>query len=113
MKEKKVKEVEVKEEKEEVKKVEEKDEKLKKVLRKAWDIFFWVCVAILVFIWISDFINVKNDKSPKYCIKTETVEVSDGTVDSCLGLGYKIFTYHTSKYEGAREFGPFWATPRE
>ena len=103
-----------KEEVKDVKVVEEKkDEKTKKTLKLAWDIFFWTCFACILIMWIVDFVNTKKEKEPIFCIAKETIEKNNGTIDSCPGLGYKVYTYHTEGKEGAREFGAFWISPRD
>ena len=110
----KVEEVEKETKKEEVKKEEKKNnDTLKVVLKRTWDIIFWCLVLIVLGSWIVDFVNTKQSKDPQLCIKKETIETEKGKVDSCLGLGYKVFTYHTTNMEGAREFGPFWSEPRK
>ena len=83
------------------------------IIKKIWDIVFWILVICLAAIWISDFILVKQDKDPKFCIKTQTIETENGNIESCTGIGYKVFKYHTKGNEGAREFGPFWQEPRK
>jgi len=104
MADKSVKDVEV---------IEEKDEKLKNILKTAWDIFFWLCFICVLAMWIYDFVNTKREQDPVFCITNKTIEVDGGTVEECLGVGYKVFTYHTDDMEGAREFGAFWIQPRK
>ena len=105
MKKEEVKDVEV---------VEKKDETTKKILRKAWNIFFWVCFACILFTWIYDFVQTKNEKDPAFCVAKNTLQVDSGTVDECVGLGYKVFKYNTdNENKGAREFGAFWISPRD
>ena len=100
--------------KEEPKKKEKKDnDVLKVVLKRTWDFIFWGIILIILATWIVDFVNVKQNKEPQFCLKKETIQVENGTVDSCLGVGYKVFTYHTTKYDNARDFGPFWSEPRK
>ena len=104
---------------EETKEVKKETKKEKKndiaitIIKRCWDTIFWCAVACLLLVWILDFVNVKQNKDPKFCIKKETLTVENGTVDSCLGMGYKVFTYHTSNMDGAKEFGPFWSEPRK
>ena len=120
------KETEVKEakvvEKEETAEAKEETKKVKKekkndvaltIIKKVWDIIFWVAVLCIVGIWIADFAFVKQDKDPKFCIKKETITTEKGDIEVCTGLGYKVFKYHTTGLEGARDFGPFWQEPRK
>ncbi len=109
-----VEETKQEEVKEEPKKKEKKDnDVLKVVLKRTWDIIFWALILLVLATWIVDFVNTKQSKDPQFCIKKETIETEKGKVDSCLGLGYKVFTYHTTNMDGAREFGPFWSEPRK
>ncbi len=118
--EEEVKEAKVVEEKVEETTKEEPKKKEKKnndvlvvVIKRAWDFIFWGIVLLILAFWIVDFVNVKQSKQPQFCIKKETIQLDNGTVDSCLGVGYKVFTYHTTKMENAMEFGPFWSEPRK
>ena len=110
---KEAKVVEATEEKEIKKETKPKKDLALKIIKKCWDIIFWCAIICLVVVWVLDFINVKQEKDPQFCIKKETISTEKGDVDSCLGLGYKIFTYHTSNLDGAREFAPFWSEPRK
>lgn len=72
-------------------------------------------VGIILLVWMGiclvDFFNVREEKEPMFCISKETIEYEDGTVDSCLGLGYKVYNYKRDSYRGI-EFGPFWINDR-
>ena len=98
--------------KKEVKK-EKKNDVAITIIKKVWDIIFWVAVLCLVAIWIADYAFVKQDKDPKFCIKKETITTEKGTIEACTGLGYKIYKYNTPGLDGAREFGPFWQDYRK
>ena len=64
-------------------------------------IFIWVAIAMI------DFINVNQEKEPIFCIKKETIQYDDGTVELCTGPGYKVYKYQRKSIQGV-EFGPFW-----
>lgn len=101
------KEVEVVEEKI----VEEKKEEKNNKLIKALDIFLWVVLIAWMLVVVIDYVKVVNEKEPVFCIKEEVLEYSDGSVDSCTGLGYKVYKYNRESYQ-AIEFGPFWTKVR-
>ena len=95
----------------EVKK-EEQDElfyepKEKELGKLIFNIVFWVFICSLFFIWIFDFVKVKNDEKPFFCIRSTTHEFEDGEVQECLGLGYKIYTYERESIKGV-DYGPFF-----
>lgn len=78
------------------------------IIKKIFDIIFWLVFAILALIWIVDFINVNNDKEPVFCIKTEVHEYDDGQTVECTGLGYKVYKYNRTSTGTGYEFGPFF-----
>ena len=63
---------------------------------------------MLMFVWIFDFVCTVQDKDPKFCISKKTHEFDDGTVDSCVGLGYKIYNYDRESVNIDRNFGLFF-----
>ena len=91
-------------EKKEVKVVEEKK---KSVPRIIFDVVFWVAISVLAIIWLTDFIKIQNDKKPVFCLAEKTHEFEDGTVDECVGLGYKIYNYKRESIS-AHQFGPLF-----
>ena len=111
-----------KEEKEEVTEVvEEKelsdefvDEKDKKKTKKKKNIIvsiFNFVLTIVIFgvvgMAVIDFINVNQEKEPMFCIHEEWTQYDDGTVELCVGVGYKVYRYNRESIKGS-EFGPFW-----
>jgi len=90
-------------------KVEEK--KKNKIFIKILDIILWVVLIAWMIIVVIDYVKVVNQKEPMFCIKEEEIEYEDGTVNSCTGLGYKVYEYNRESYQ-AIEFGPFWAKVR-
>ena len=77
----------------------------KENLKLVWNIVFWTVLSVLAFVWIVDFVKVKNEKKPVFCVKNETHFFEDGEVDVCVGLGYKVFTYDRSSLTNGVEFG--------
>lgn len=93
-----------------VEKIEKEDnkEKTKRILRRVWDIVFWVGIIVLAAIWLTDFIKVQNEEKPIFCLVEKTHEFDDGTVDECVGLGYKVYEYNRESLSNARQFSPFF-----
>jgi hypothetical protein len=94
-------------------KAEEKQEKKFKISKTVWNVIFWVVLAILAFVWIFDFVRVRKEEEPYFCVSRSTLTYNDGTVDRCIGLGYKVYRYHRSSINAAVEFVPFWVGPQE
>lgn len=90
---------------------EEKPQKEKKkkksIIIRILDLLLWVVLLGWMAICFYDYYNVSNEKEPKFCLKEETTQYYDGTVDSCLGPGYKVYYYNRESYQGY-QFGPFW-----
>ena len=74
-------------------------------------------LVIAMIAWVSlvliDFLRVKENKEPKFCIKTETVKHSNSQkTEICTGLGYKVQNYYDDGKHTATEFGPFFIADR-
>ncbi|HIS90496.1 MAG TPA: hypothetical protein IAC20_02400 [Candidatus Faecisoma merdavium] len=95
--------------------MDSKDKVTKKrsIVKTIFDVVFWIVIIGLAIVWITDFINVQNDKNPVFCLKNETHKYDDGTVEECIGLGYKVYTYDRSSFSKGRQFGPFFIGMRE
>ena len=102
-----VKEVEAKEEEKEMAQDFKEEKKKKNIVIKILDIVLWVILIGWMIIVFMDYYRVTNEKEPKFCIKEETIQYEDGTVESCTGLGYKVYEYNRESYN-AIQFGPFW-----
>lgn len=109
--EKEVKEVEAKEENEMAQDFKEEKKDKKNIFIKILDILLWIILIGWMAIVFMDYYRVTNEKEPKFCIKEETIQYEDGTVESCTGLGYKVYEYNRDSFD-AIEFGPFWAKDR-
>jgi hypothetical protein len=94
-------------------KEDKKDKKQFSIVKTIWNFVFWICLIGLAIIWLFDFTNTRNGKDPKFCLSKSVINYYDGTVDKCTGLGYKVYNYHRSSLNAAREFVPFWVEPRE
>ena len=109
--EKEVKEVEAKEENEMAQDFKEEKKDKKNIFIKILDILLWIILIGWMAIVFMDYYRVTNEKEPKFCIKEETIQYEDGTVESCTGLGYIVYEYNRDSFD-AIEFGPFWAKDR-
>lgn len=73
---------------------------------------FNIVIAILFVVWcyllITDYFRVKNDEKAKYCIEHAIYDYTDGSVEECVGLGYKVYYYNRPNINVKAEFGPFW-----
>lgn len=118
--EKKVeKEIKEKEDiKEEVKEIytkkTKKDRKDKKHIGKLiFNIIFWIVVFGAMACWIIDYIKVRDDETPMFCISKKEHTFDDGKVQECIGLGYKVYTYDRSSMNKGNEFVPFFVKMRK
>ncbi len=82
--------------------------KKKSVGKIIFDVVFWVVIVCLLFVWVFDFLKVKNEEKPVFCIQEKTHEFEDGTVDECVGLGYKVYTYNRESINIKVQFAPFF-----
>ena len=96
---------------EEKPKKENKRKSGKSFILRLFDILLWVLLLGWMAICITDFIQVQREAKTVFCRKFEVTEYPDGTVESCTGLGYKVFYYKRTSYK-AFEFGPFWSKDR-
>lgn len=84
-------------------------EKPKKgIFKRIFDIVFWVLIIGLAIIWVVDFVNVKQNKEPRFCVKTVIHQYSDGTVKECVGLGYHVYNYDRTSTNLKTQFSPFF-----
>ena len=121
VKEAKIKEVEIKEEsvKEEemsqeftdTKTKKEQNDKKKKIIIKIFDILLWIVLIAWMAVVVVDYNHVRKEEKPQFCLKEETIQYEDGTVELCVGFGYKVYEYKRESYAGI-EFGPFWIDDR-
>lgn len=77
------------------------------LLRTLFSLILTLAFFGWIFILGYDFYNITNKNEPMFCIEKGTIENDDGTIDWCLGAGYKTYHYDYKEYE-AFEFGPFW-----
>lgn len=82
------------------------------MLKKILNVLFWVVFVVLLTIWIIDFVKIKSNNDPIFCLKKEVHKFDDGTVDECLGLGYRIYNYKRSSLPKGVDFAPFFVGMR-
>ena len=84
----------------------------KSPLSKAINAILWVVLLAWMALCLIDFYNTQKEKDPIFCFfGKESTTYKDGRVDSCTGLGYKIYNYKRSCFNGI-EYGPFWSKDR-
>lgn len=82
------------------------------MVKKVLNVAFWVVFSVVLAIWVIDFIQVRRGKEPKFCIKEVTHEYDDGTVDECVGFGYKIYNYNRESLPTGVDFAPIFVKQR-
>ncbi len=91
---------------------EKKPNKAFAIIKKIFNILFTLAILGIAAVWIIDFILIKNDEDPMFCIEKNTHPYGDGTdVEECIGLGYKVYQYSSPSHQG-HEFGPFFIEMR-
>ena len=88
-----------------------KEGKEKSTFSKIFNVILWVILVAWIAVCLTDFYKTHKEEEPIFCIKKETAKYQDGTVDSCTGLGYKIYHYKRKSFNGI-EYGPFWSKDR-
>ena len=84
-----------------------KEADTKELRSKVINITLWVLLVGWIAICFTDFILTKTENKPVFCTFSKTVEYEDGTVKSCIGLGYKVYNYDRDSFTGI-EFAPLW-----
>ena len=92
-------------------KKEKKEKRGRSLIVRIFDILIWIVLLGWMAICITDFVQVQREEKTVFCKKYTTEEYSDGNVESCTGLGYKVINYNRKCYK-AVEYGPFWAKDR-
>lgn len=85
--------------------------KEKSVLSKTINITLWTLLFIWMGVCLIDFYNVNKEKEPMFCLKKGSTKYQDGSVDWCIGAGYKVQYYNRESFN-AIEFGPIWSKDR-
>jgi len=83
----------------------------KSTFQKVMNIILWIVLIAWMIVVLIDFYNVNKEEDPIFCITEATVSYDDGSVKTCLGLGYRVYKYNRTCYN-AIEFGPFWSKDR-
>ncbi len=76
-----------------------------------------ILIIVLIIGWLAlvviDFLAVKDNKDPKFCLSIKDIEYADNkTTNVCTGLGYKVYKYYENDKLTATEFGPFFIKDR-
>ena len=83
------------------------------MLKKIFNILIIILFVGWCYIIISDYIKVKNGEKAKFCIRYTIYDYTDGSVNECTGLGYKVYYYNRESVNVKTEFGPFWMDMKE
>ncbi len=78
--------------------------------KKVINILLWLVLFTWIGLTLYDFVQVKRQKDPLFCVKTTEKEYLDGKTNTCIGLGYKVIKYNRESIK-ALEFKPIWAQP--
>jgi len=84
----------------------------KKILSKVFNILITILLIGWITVLLIDYANVSKGKSAKFCINNTIKDYTDGSVEICTGLGYKVYNYDRQGYK-AIEFGPFWMEEKD
>lgn len=82
------------------------------MIKKILNVAFWVIFSVVFVIWVIDFVQTQRDKDPIFCLKKITHQYDDGTVDECVGLGYRIYNYNRSTLPSGVDFAPIFVKMR-
>ena len=81
---------------------------------KIFSFIFTILVLSWITICLVDFFKVQDGHKPAFCLKNDSLEVTEGgtkkgSIDKCVGLGYKVLRF--DKLYGCNVkmiYGPFW-----
>lgn len=82
------------------------------MVKKVLNVAFWVVFAVLLTVWVVDFVQVQRSKEPIFCLKEKTHKYDDGKVDECIGLGYRIYRYDRKSLPTGVDFAPIFVKQR-
>lgn len=85
----------------------DKKEKKTNIIIRIFNVILTIVIFGIIGMAVIDFINVNQEKEPMFCIHEEWTQYDDGTVELCVGVGYKVYRYNRESIKGS-EFGPFW-----
>jgi hypothetical protein len=89
------------------KKKNKKEKEEKSIFYRVTNFILWFVLIAWMCICLYDLYKVRSNKEPMFCIAKHTEKYKDGTVDSCTGLGYKVYRYKRKCYN-AVEYVPFF-----
>ena len=73
---------------------------------------FNIIIVILFVFWLymigSDYTKVTNGEKAVFCLEHIIYDYEDGSVEECVGLGYKVYYYDRDSLNAKTDFGPFW-----
>lgn len=81
----------------------------KEIIKKIVNVVLWIVLFAWMAVCLVDFFTVKKAKDPKFCVSRKEKTISETRVDSCVGLGYKVYKYTDSEGNYTIEFRPIWS----
>ena len=87
--------------------------KKKSIYYKIYTFVFWILLFLLAVVWITDFVRVKNDLTPVFCVAKYVNDYDDGSVEVCKGLGYNVYEYNRTSIDIKTQFSPFFIGMKE
>lgn len=85
---------------------------MKTIISKIFNIVFTIVFLGWMTVLLIDYVNVSKGESAKFCINNAIKDYTDGSVEICTGLGYKVYKYNREGYK-AIDFGPFWMEEKD
>ena len=78
------------------------------MIKKIFNLLTTLLFICWIYVIVSDYFKVKNDEKAVFCIETIIHDFTDGSVEECKGLGYKVYYYDRPNLNVKTDFGPFW-----
>ncbi len=79
------------------------------MVKRILSILFVIILLGWLALVVTDFLRVRDNKEPKFCLSNKTVEHADNSkTEICTGLGYKVQKYYENGEHTATEIGPFF-----
>ena len=79
----------------------------KSLFNRIMNVILWIILFVWMGICLVDYFKTVSNKEPVMCINKQRITYSDGYVDECTGLGYKVYNYRRTSFSG-NQYGPFW-----
>lgn len=82
---------------------------IKNLLSKIFSSLFSIIIGLWLIICLFDFLQVQGRNKPIFCLKNETLLLSNGSIEKCTGLGYKVLKFDKlNNCDVKIIYGAFW-----